>query len=573
MASKYPNLKNKIIDMVKDENLDQKSMYQKFIDFKKEYSDLFFSTYTRMVRREVAKVNAEKSTTNDNSDLGEKNMESMNFHKKEDNTICTECGDTISKCTCDEKVPEKNKEYLAGNNIGVCIHCGDSNCYGDCVKKNKGTREFEEVCSDCNNTISKCTCDENSDVPNNTVPEKKCTDCGHYISNCTCNNDSEDIVINVPINIKCDDCEKNISKGTSKDGSDEKIGVCGHCGESVCVCEKVHIKGSNHINASESTQAQPCDKCGFFTCDGTCDNNVNKIQVKDSNNINVGYVPSEASGVTKVPNNKGKGNYDKCNGEFKRIVVMSDAHTGSQYGLTPPDWQYSEDNYEMADIARVQKESWNWYLDTIDRIGKDIDILIFNGDLMDGGGEISKGTEIYTSDKALQSKIGAQCLSLWNAKEVFMTRGTPYHTGKGEDFEDIAAERLGATIDDVLNLEIYGKIYNIRHKVSGSGVPSGKVNGLLKSAIWNQLTANYNGQKKADVVIRSHVHKMAIYQDSTLLGIVTPSLQNSSKYARKQLDGYSDFGLILITAYENGHIVVEPFIADIDSGKPKIIKV
>ena len=399
--------------------------------------------------------------------------------------------------------------------------------------------------------------------------------------------------------------------GKSKlDGSDEKIGVCGHCGESVCVCEKVHIKGSNNINASESTRVQPCDKCGFFTCDGTCDNNVNKIQVKDSNNINVGYVPSKASGVTKatkVPANastindahkiitkansyvsddsgasgvtkvpvkkKAKGTYDKCNGEFKRIVVMSDAHTGHQFGLTPPDWQYREDNYEMADVARVQKESWNWYIDTIDRIGKDIDILIFNGDLLDGGGEISKNTEVYTSDKALQANIGVQCLSLWNAKEVFMTRGTPYHTGKGEDFEDIAAEKLGATIDDELNLELYGKIYNIRHKVSGSSLATGKVTGLLKSAIWNQLTANYNGQKKADVVIRSHVHKMAIYQDSTLLGIVTPCLQISSKFARKQLDGFSDFGLILITAYENGHIVVEPFIADIDSGKPKIIKV
>jgi hypothetical protein len=249
---------------------------------------------------------------------------------------------------------------------------------------------------------------------------------------------------------------------------------------------------------------------------------------------------------------------------FKRMVVLSDLHCGHILGLTPPSWHYQYDNIELGHIADMQNEAWKWYTNAIKRVGKDVDILVINGDLIDGRGDKSGSTELITSDRARQVSIGVECIQQWDAKQIFMTRGTPYHTGKYEQFEDLAAEKLGAYIDNSLDIKVNGKMFNFKHKVAGSTVPYGKSTAVIKEAFWNLVQSAYNEVPFADVVIRSHVHYMMINQDSMRYSITTPALQLNSRYGQQQCTGLNDFGFLVIDIYDNGHILINPCVAKLE---------
>jgi hypothetical protein len=145
-----------------------------------------------------------------------------------------------------------------------------------------------------------------------------------------------------------------------------------------------------------------------------------------------------------------------------------------------------------------------------------------------------------------------------------MTRGTPYHTGKYEQFEDLAAEKLGAYIDNSLDIKVNGKMFNFKHKVAGSTVPYGKSTAVIKEAFWNLVQSAYNEVPFADVVIRSHVHYMMINQDSMRYSITTPALQLNSRYGQQQCTGLTDFGFLVIDIYDNGHILINPCVAKLE---------
>ena len=122
---------------------------------------------------------------------------------------------------------------------------------------------------------------------------------------------------------------------------------------------------------------------------------------------------------------------------MKRMVVISDLHCGHVVGLTPPRWHFQIDGKLYAN----QKELWGFYAQSIDSL-KPIDILVVNGDAIDGKGCRSGGTEQNTTDRLEQCEMAIECIEYTEAKTVRMTYGTPYHAGQDEDFEKII-ERYG----------------------------------------------------------------------------------------------------------------------------------
>lgn len=296
----------------------------------------------------------------------------------------------------------------------------------------------------------------------------------------------------------------------------------------------------------------------------------NKIvdqQIQRNDNIN--YVGEQKMNVNKIIFLQD----DLDQMEFKRMVILSDLHCGHVMGLTPPTWQFNQDNSSRGEIARVQKEAWNWYTQAVQHVGKNIDILVVNGDLIDGRGERSGSTELITTCRIQQGNIAIEALSQWNPDQVFITRGTPYHTGQAEQFEDLIADKLNAHIEDVLDLRVHGKTFNFRHKIGSSSVPYGKATQVIKEAIWNALYAIYHEIPSADVIIRSHVHHMVINRDGSRWSITTPALQVNSRYGKQQCNGITDFGFLVVDIYENGHIIVNPYLAKLETQHSEIIEI
>lgn len=231
----------------------------------------------------------------------------------------------------------------------------------------------------------------------------------------------------------------------------------------------------------------------------------------------------------------------------QRVVIVSDPHCGHRAGLTPPNhWQYGTSYYAQ------QKKTWDFYEKAIKSL-QPIDILLCNGDAIDGKGDRSGGTEIYESDRQKQAKIAKECLEISKAKQYIIVAGTPYHVGAEEDFERQLAWDLNTELEGHAFFEVNGVKFDATHKIGSSSVPHARYTALARSKLWNNIWAIKKGQPNSDIIIRSHVHYFLYAGDSSWLGIITPALQGfGSKYGVRQCQGTVDFGLVWVDVYEDG---------------------
>jgi hypothetical protein len=247
--------------------------------------------------------------------------------------------------------------------------------------------------------------------------------------------------------------------------------------------------------------------------------------------------------------------------KFKRVVVISDLHCGHRVGLTPPgkESQISGTSHQRISkkYYKAQLALWKAYAGMIKRLGK-IDILIVNGDAIDGRGEKSGGTELIAVDRNVQVEMAAECINFVGADTVLMTRGTGYHVGNTESFEDNIADKVGAKkIEDHAWYDINGVVFDVKHFIGSSGIPHGRSTAVKRDQLWSLIWHERNEQPRGEpgkiIVIRSHVHYFDYSGNSDYLAITTPALQGmGSKFGAKICSGTVDFGLIYFDIKNNG---------------------
>lgn len=233
----------------------------------------------------------------------------------------------------------------------------------------------------------------------------------------------------------------------------------------------------------------------------------------------------------------------------KRIVVVADLHCGHRAGLTPPAFQEEHGTR----LSTLQAECWQFYATTL-RSLQPIDVLVANGDLIDGSGKKSGGTELLTTDRLVQCDMAAECLLAAKASRTVMTFGTAYHTGAEEDFEQIIADKVGAEkIGSHEWLTCNGVVFDVKHHCGSSSVPHARHTAVARERLWNQLWAERSQQPKANVLIRSHVHYHVYSGGTGWVAMTTPALQAAStKYGARRCSGTIDFGLIVFDVEPNG---------------------
>ena len=235
---------------------------------------------------------------------------------------------------------------------------------------------------------------------------------------------------------------------------------------------------------------------------------------------------------------------------MKRVVVIADLHCGHRSGLTPPQYQYQDDAEEplLAKFGEFQRALWEWYEKTIAAL-QPIDTLIVNGDALDGKAEKSGGTELITSDRNAQVGMASESIKLAKAGKVYVIKGTGYHVGTDEDWEDVLADKIGAAhVGNHEWIDAEGVIIDCRHMVSGSTIPHGRYTAMARQALWNSLSAEREMQPKANIIIRSHRHFYAYCGEMRWLAISTPALQGWTKFGSNIVEGTNDIGLISIDA-------------------------
>jgi len=260
---------------------------------------------------------------------------------------------------------------------------------------------------------------------------------------------------------------------------------------------------------------------------------------------------------------------------MRRVVIVSDFHCGHRAGLTPPDWQYQDNprDKDLRKFATEQRALWRFYLEQQAEL-KPVDVLIVNGDAIDGKGVRSGGTEQIVMDRASQVEMATECIRGWDAESIVMTYGTPYHTGADEDWEAVLARDVGAVkIGGHEWFDVDGVIFDCRHKVGRSIIPHGKFTAPARSALWNILWAERGIEPRANVLIRSHVHYHIHLGDARRLVMTTPCLQGfGSKYGARECEGDYDIGLIHFDCEGEGGYSWKPHLLDLKVMAPQVVR-
>lgn len=196
----------------------------------------------------------------------------------------------------------------------------------------------------------------------------------------------------------------------------------------------------------------------------------------------------------------------------KRVVVISDLHSGHKFGLTHPDFDARPENIDSRDYKawRVRRKCRDWYFKKAKSL-KPVDVLIVNADCIEGKGPRSGGTELLTSDRNEQVDNAVACIEAWDAHDIVMSYGTPAHTGTDEDWEDAIFKHMNVSdrmrkIGGHDTISVNGVVFDYKHHIGASSVPHGRFTALARDQLWNALWAERGEYPKAQIIIRSHVH-------------------------------------------------------------------
>jgi hypothetical protein len=264
---------------------------------------------------------------------------------------------------------------------------------------------------------------------------------------------------------------------------------------------------------------------------------------------------------------------------MKRVLILSDLHAGSMVGLTPPGWWVPEKHTGASrtkrnKFARAQRECWAFYESSLKKYGP-FDVLLVNGDMIDGTGWRSGGTEQITTDREEQCEMAAYALRkpLSSGTKIVCTYGTASHTGTEEDWENIVSGDIGAVkIGSHEWVTVEGVTFDLKHHVGNSSIPHGRFTQPAKERLWNVLWSERKMAPKADIIVRSHVHHFDYCGEWNWLAMTTPALQGmGTKYGSRRCNGTVDFGFIVVEC-NKGNYTWHPVIAQIQAQAARAIQ-
>jgi len=252
-----------------------------------------------------------------------------------------------------------------------------------------------------------------------------------------------------------------------------------------------------------------------------------------------------------------------------RVLFFGDSHCGSNVGLTPPEYQYqyianprTEEHRIQNKWAKLQKECWNWYMNRL-AVLKPIDKLFVMGDVIDGDGKRSGGTELITTDRKKQVRMGIESIEVIEAGGMVMVYGTPYHTGQSEDFEVDIAKHFSCKIGSHEWEDVNGCTFDLKHKQGNCKNPA---TGVWNEIVENREWAGLGEQPKANVLVRAHTHRFIMMRIEDCIGITIPALQAyGTKFGARQCSRKVQFGLLALDVWPDGEIVEHVHIAKLAS--------
>lgn len=182
--------------------------------------------------------------------------------------------------------------------------------------------------------------------------------------------------------------------------------------------------------------------------------------------------------------------------------------------------------------------------------------VIGNGDIIDGKNP-NGIAHVLTDDVVEQSKMAANGYfrEFSNATKIFITGGTPYHSGYDHTAEEEICDMIGSNafffdelIEDIAGIRVFANHHSAHTKNKAASIET-KMRELMGAK-------DYYGDVKLMVV--SHNHKACTVQFGGMTGVMTPGWQHKTPYAvGRNLITPSDLGWIVINVTDENDIIVD----------------
>jgi hypothetical protein len=205
---------------------------------------------------------------------------------------------------------------------------------------------------------------------------------------------------------------------------------------------------------------------------------------------------------------------------IRNLVVVSDLHSGCQFGLCP-NKPVPLDGGGTYAPSPLQRKVYSWWREFWDEFvphatRREPFTVVVNGDAMDG---VHHGSTTQVSHNMKdQVEIARRLLEPVRDRcdgRLWMVRGTEAHVGKAAEHEETLARLLGAktTRDSgpnrshwelVLRLEEH--LVHFTHHIATAHSPFTRTSALLREVVTHYVEAGKNGDPLYSMLVRSHRH-------------------------------------------------------------------
>ena len=219
------------------------------------------------------------------------------------------------------------------------------------------------------------------------------------------------------------------------------------------------------------------------------------------------------------------------------IVALGDMHCGSRNAVCVPNFELSNgDRLQHGEAQRALYDAWA----SVAKDWAEPDILIANGDLVEGQARKESGVPVWSTDMDDQIDCAAALIQMFKAKKYFLTEGTGYHTDQGgKSLEHWIGERIGAekigTKGSRAAQELFLKVgdftFHAAHHIS-CGQGWYRTTPMARELVFALL--NESHKHKVDVILRSHCHYFCGVEFTRQKGFTVPCWQGQTNYMRKK---------------------------------------
>jgi FlaG/FlaF family flagellin (archaellin) len=223
-----------------------------------------------------------------------------------------------------------------------------------------------------------------------------------------------------------------------------------------------------------------------------------------------------------------------------KILVTGDWHIGSHYGLMLPEY---DDPYSGMTIRAnpLQTFLFENFCQMLDLIGE-VDIVILNGDTVEGQNKREKGIGVWTTDIHAQANCASVIADMIRCRKIYCSQGSPYHTENPTGDKIVCDKVNGEWIGDWHFIEINNNLtIYLKHHGDFSSIPYARCTAQRKQS----MIAKSQGTN-VDIFINSHTHHFNFSGDSSDLSISIPCWKGIDPYIGKKSIEQPDNGYVLI---------------------------